>query len=344
MFKMWSYKFCSKFLQFRRLPISSGISYAFINNVPDYHTHCSQRLITKLENNTSNKKGPDDKETENTIKSIKYSLIGLGVMVLGASIYFILTYGQPRVDDEGNKIDDEFSALPVWLQYMRRSIYEIQKFALFIQQPSRQKLLPDPVKFPYQQPPYTLVLEIKDILVHPEWTYNTGWRFKKRPGIDYFLESLAGMYEIVVFTAEQGFTVFPLVEALDPKNLISYKLVRDATHFVDGHHVKNLDKLNRDLSKVIVIDWNDESVKFHNDNLLNIGQWNGSYDNTLIDLTSFLATIAQNEVEDVREVLKYYKTFENPLATFRQKQKEIFQQEKDSATPKIETPRKSHFY
>lgn len=45
-------------------------------------------------------------------------------------------------------------------------------------------------------------------------------------------------------------TVFPIIEALDPKNIIAYKLVRDATHFVDGNHVKNLDKLNRDLSKV----------------------------------------------------------------------------------------------
>ena len=29
-----------------------------------------------------------------------------------------------------------------------------------------------------------------------------------------------------------------------------YRLVRDATRFVDGHHIKDLDALNRDLSKV----------------------------------------------------------------------------------------------
>ena len=45
-------------------------------------------------------------------------------------------------------------------------------------------------------------------------------------------------------------TVFPIVEALDQRNLINYKLVRDATLFVDGCHVKDLDKLNRDLNKV----------------------------------------------------------------------------------------------
>jgi len=39
-----------------------------------------------------------------------------------------------------------------------------------IREPSREKLLPDPVTYPYVQPPYTLVLELTDVLVHPDWT------------------------------------------------------------------------------------------------------------------------------------------------------------------------------
>lgn len=39
-----------------------------------------------------------------------------------------------------------------------------------IQEPSRKKLLPDPLQYPYMQPPYTLILELTDLLVHPEWT------------------------------------------------------------------------------------------------------------------------------------------------------------------------------
>jgi hypothetical protein len=45
-------------------------------------------------------------------------------------------------------------------------------------------------------------------------------------------------------------TVFPILDALDPNGYIMYRLVRDATHFVDGHHVKDLECLNRDLRKV----------------------------------------------------------------------------------------------
>lgn len=61
---------------------------------------------------------------------------------------------------------------------------------------------------------------------------------------------LNGVYEIVIYTAELGMTVFPILEALDPQNLITYKLVRDATNFTNGHHVKELSKLNRNLEKV----------------------------------------------------------------------------------------------
>lgn len=37
-------------------------------------------------------------------------------------------------------------------------------------EPTSPKLLPDPLKEPYYQPPYTLVLELTDILLHPEWS------------------------------------------------------------------------------------------------------------------------------------------------------------------------------
>lgn len=69
-------------------------------------------------------------------------------------------------------------------------------------------------------------------------------------------------------------------------------LFRDSTDFIDGHHVKNLDWLNRDLSKVIVVDWNPESVKLHPDNALVISRWKGNDDDqTLSDLASFLKGI-----------------------------------------------------
>lgn len=93
------------------------------------------------------------------------------------------------------------------------------------------------------------------------------------------------------------FSVFPVLDALDPNGFIMYRLVRDATHFVDGHHVKSLDRLNRDLSKVIVVDWNPNSTKFHPENSFNIPRWSGNDDDTaLFDLAAFLKSELLNNL------------------------------------------------
>ncbi|XP_017777248.1 PREDICTED: mitochondrial import inner membrane translocase subunit TIM50-A-like [Nicrophorus vespilloides] len=258
-------------------------------------------------------------------RAVKYSIAFMVTAVSCTLGYLLAAFGRPKYDFDGNAIPDKYSNLPIYKQYILRASDEIKYYNRLIKEPSRDKLLPDVLKPPYYQPPYTLVMEFTDVLVHPEWTYSTGWRFKKRPGLDQFLELLCSRFELVVYTAEMGMTVFPIVEALDKNNLISYKLVRDATNFVDGHHVKDLDKLNRDLSKVIVVDWNPESAKFHGENLFKIGRWNGNDDDTtLLDLTSFLIAISEWEIEDVRSVLKYYSGFKNPLAIFKERQQQIY--------------------
>lgn len=212
--------------------------------------------ITQKDESKQNEGQTEDEESrkqkESAWRAMKFTFVAFGVSFTCLGGYIIYELGKPPMDSEGRPMFDEFSQMPAVKQYILRTLRELDYYKRMIKEPSREKLLPDPLQFPYYQPPYTLILELTDILVHPDWTYQTGWRFKKRPGLDHFLETVNGMFEVVIYTAEQGMTVFPLIEALDPKNIISYKLVRDATHFIDGHHVKSLDKLNRDLSKVII--------------------------------------------------------------------------------------------
>lgn len=276
------------------------------------------------------RKRKDEEEAKENEKAWKHMKIGFAVFGSSGTalaIWAVYEFGKPEVDAEGQVIEDEFSKSPVIQQYIQRMWKSMNYYQKMIQEPSRDKLLPDPLKHPYIQPPYTLVLEMKDVLVHPDWTYQTGWRFKKRPGVDHFLQECAKNFEIVVFTAEQGMTVFPILDALDPNGYIMYRLVRDATHFVDGHHVKNLDNLNRDLSKVIVVDWDENATKLHPDNTFNIARWLGNDDDTqLLDLISFLKTLASAEVEDVRDVLHYYRQFDDPIAQFRENQRLLLEQ------------------
>ncbi|XP_023013344.1 mitochondrial import inner membrane translocase subunit TIM50-C [Leptinotarsa decemlineata] len=276
-------------------------------------------------------------QREKAWKNMKLTLTIFGVSITCLGGYLILTLGSPEKDLEGNLLKDDLADKNIILQYIIRTYRGLDYYKKLIREPSREKLLPDPLDYPYLQPKYTLVLELTDVLVHPDWTYNTGWRFKKRPLLDYFLESLHGSYEIVIYTAEQGMTVFPLIDAIDPKNIIAYKLVRDATHFTEGNHVKSLNNLNRDLSKVICVDWNAKNVKFNPENLLHVKKWDGNDNDTaLIDLAALLKAIVDNDIEDVREVLKYYSKYDDPVAEFREKQKRLLEDLEAQAAAKRE--------
>ncbi|XP_017864463.1 PREDICTED: mitochondrial import inner membrane translocase subunit TIM50-B [Drosophila arizonae] len=289
------------------------------------------------------RKREEEEELREMERAWKRMKIGFGVFGIGGvifSFWAIYFFGKPSLDEQGNELADEFSSLPLVQQYMARTFKSLNHFQRFIQEPSSQKLLPDPLQAPYIQPPYTLVLEVKDLLIHPDWTYQTGWRFKKRPGVDVFLRECSKYFEIVVYTAEQGMTVFPLLDALDPSGYIMYRLVRDSTHFVGGHHVKNLDNLNRDLKRVVVVDWDKNSTKMHPANTFSIPRWSGNDDDTtLFDLISFLSVLGSSDVDDVREVLQYYNQFEEPIVQFRENQRKLSEQMQADEFEKLSKPK-----
>ncbi|NWY08306.1 TIM50 translocase, partial [Nothoprocta ornata] len=195
-------------------------------------------------------------------------------------------------------------------------------------EPTSARLLPDPLREPYYQPPYTLVIELTGVLLHPEWSLVTGWRFKKRPGIESLFQQLAPLYEIVVFTSETGMTAFPLIDSIDPHGFVSYRLFRDATRYMDGHHVKDVSCLNRDPARVVVVDCHRDAFRLQPFNGLALPPWDGSSgDRALLDLAAFLKTIALSGVEDVRSVLQNYALEDDPLAAFKRRQAQLEQEE-----------------
>uniref|UniRef100_V5HJF7 Mitochondrial import inner membrane translocase subunit TIM50 n=1 Tax=Ixodes ricinus TaxID=34613 RepID=V5HJF7_IXORI len=266
-------------------------------------------------------------------RAMKYTFVAFGAIFTGVAGYLVVSWGAPSVDETGKEVEDEYSSLPSWKAHLYRTYKELLLYNKMIQEPSRDKLLPDPLTEPYFQPPYTLVLEMTGVLVHPDWTYQTGWRFKKRPGVNLFLQQVGPpLFEVVVYTSEQGFTAYPILDSLDPQGFIMYRLFRDATRYTKGHHVKDLSCLNRDLSKVILVDWSEEACSLQPRNALRLRKWDGGdEDRTLLDLAQFLRTIGTSEVEDVRTVLDYYRQFEDPLMAFKENQKRL-QEEKQLAS------------
>ena len=175
-------------------------------------------------------------------------------------------------------------------------------------------------------------MELRDLLVHPEWSFETGWRFKKRPGVDFLLETIAmPKYEVVIFTSEPATMAFPITESLNTKGTIMYTLFRDSTHYKNNVYMKDLSRINRDMSKVIVIDTEKAKVSPNAENALVIPPWDGNMaDRSLYDLAMFLKTIESTHCSDVRTFLSAYAKEDDPLSTFRERQLRLQEQERSS--------------
>jgi Dullard-like phosphatase family protein len=113
----------------------------------------------------------------------------------------------------------------------------------------------------------TLVLDLDETLVHctveptckSDFTFPVNYNstdyevyVRKRPYVDYFLESVSKEFEVIVFTASQQVYADRLLDYLDPnKKYFASRLFREACLDVYGNFIKDLSVLNRDLSKVL---------------------------------------------------------------------------------------------
>ncbi|ONK61465.1 uncharacterized protein A4U43_C08F30200 [Asparagus officinalis] len=186
---------------------------------------------------------------------------------------------------------------------IRRGIEEqVQGFT----EPSSEKLLPD--LHPQEQHVFTLVLDLNETLVYSDWKRDRGWRTFKRPGVDAFLEHLAKFYEIVVYSDQLSMYVDPVLERLDQKGCIRYRLARNATRYLDGKHYRDLSKLNRDPSRILYVSGHATESSLQPENCVPVKPWKLENDDTaLIDLLPFLEYVALNRPADIRPVLESYK-------------------------------------
>ncbi|KAK8250940.1 mitochondrial import inner membrane translocase subunit tim50 [Phyllosticta capitalensis] len=179
-------------------------------------------------------------------------------------------------------------------------------------------------------PPYTLVLSLEDLLIHSEWSREHGWRFAKRPGVDYFLRYLCQYYELVIFTSLPSQAADPVIRKLDPFRIVMWPLFREATRYEKGEYVKDLSYLNRDLSKTIIIDTKAGHVKNQPENAIVLPPWKGEKgDKNLVALIPFLEYIATMGITDVRKAIQSFegKDIATEFALREAKAREAFQKQ-----------------
>jgi len=225
---------------------------------------------------------------------------GAGGMVFGA-----LYCGRNWDDEEEAKRHPDIpnGLTPgLWWQRVRARLHESVSY---YQDPAFDKLLPDP--HPSFERPYTLVISLEDLLVHSEWSRQHGWRLAKRPGMDYFIRYLGQYYELVVWSSTSFGLAEGIVRKLDPFRFIMWPLFREATKFEDGEIVKDLSYLNRDPSKVIILETNKAHVRKQPENAIVLDPWTGDpSDKELVGLIPFLEYIHTMQYSDVRKVLKSF--------------------------------------
>ena len=158
---------------------------------------------------------------------------------------------------------------------------------------------------------YTLVLDLDETLIHfkPNPNNEESGTIKIRPFLMEFLAKIKEYYELVVFTAATQEYADPIINALETNGkFFDYRLYRMHTIIIDNDFVKDLSKLGRDLSKIIIVDNMEQNYKLQKNNGITIRPFWGkdNEDTALIDLLEILIKIAEKKM-DVRIGLKLYK-------------------------------------
>ena len=152
---------------------------------------------------------------------------------------------------------------------------------------------------------YTLVLDMDETLIHYFFT-NISGMFFVRPYCFEFLKELNELYEIVTFTAGTKDYADGILNLLDiDNNIIKYRLYRHHITMLGCSIYKDLSKLGRDLSKVIIVDNLKENFRLQPNNGIFIKTWtNDINDVQLKDLLKILKDIVNLNINDVRFIIQ----------------------------------------
>ena len=149
---------------------------------------------------------------------------------------------------------------------------------------------------------YSLVLGLDETLIH---YIQNGEYIQIRPGAENFIKELSEFYEIIIFTSSLKSYADLVINGIDKQNKISARLYIEHTMKIGNSNIKDLNKLGRDLKKVIIVDNSPESYCLHPKNGINVIDFDGNEnDDILIYLQKDLIKLVKNHPEDVRPFLK----------------------------------------
>ncbi|CUV07892.1 unnamed protein product [Cryptosporidium hominis] len=229
----------------------------------------------------------------NLYRIITKNLLGIGItMYFG---YFVAKKRSIRLSDICNK----FERFNDWSYDLLQN--QINRFV----PPDDEPLLPDFEQLRYPRNLPTLVLGLRGLICEITHSKKNGWGIVKRPGVDKFFNILKNYYEIVIWSDES----FPIPhEVLEKWNLPIIGIL-NKNHFskTNGKLFKNLNRLGRNLNRVILVDNESYSANIQYDNSIVLPIFKGDpYDNELNSIIDLLKAAAL-QPGDIREYLKRFR-------------------------------------
>ena len=159
---------------------------------------------------------------------------------------------------------------------------------------------------------YTLLISLDGTLIHfkidNKNKNNNKGIIQLRPGLNEFLSDIKPYYEIIAFSNGDKKYTDLLINSLD-KNKIFFenKLYREHCIIMNNDFVKDISKLGKDLSKIIIVDNLVQNFRLNLENGINIKSFNGEInDKILKELGKILIKIAKFG-GDIRRGISYYK-------------------------------------
>ncbi|XP_058013063.1 CTD small phosphatase-like protein 2-B [Ahaetulla prasina] len=159
-------------------------------------------------------------------------------------------------------------------------------------------------------PKNTLVLEVEGTLALSSltavWddasTFTTTFQdrcyqvsIKLRPHLPEFLEALAKIYEIFVFTTAKQDYADQMLKVLGPqRKLIRHQLSQEDCLCSHGSYVKDLSVVERDLDRTVAVATCLQAFPYQMSNVIVVPEWQGDrQDKELLRLIPALQTISQ---------------------------------------------------